>query len=67
MGVHLAALLLLFFLLNQVASIMANVGLSQWTEDALLKNLTLANTTEYTNKQYFYMGIYGALCAAQGE
>lgn len=67
MGYHLAALLLLFFVLNQVASICSNIWLSVWTEDKLLKNLTLANTTDYLDTQYFYMGIYGGLGAAQGE
>jgi len=42
------------------------VWLSKWTTDALLMNSTLSNTSEFVNRQYFYLGIYGGLNGTQG-
>ncbi|KAL3887247.1 hypothetical protein ACJMK2_027191, partial [Sinanodonta woodiana] len=54
------------FALYNAASIGSNVWLSLWTDDKYLKeNFDKANSTEYQNKNYMYLGIYGAFGLAQ--
>ena len=67
LGLVLAVLLLLFFLLYQLASVASSVWLSQWTEDKILKNGSLINSTVYQKRQNLFLGIYGGLGAAQGK
>jgi len=66
LGVTLSGVMLGFFLLAQVASIVSNVWLSEWTSDPLLKNATLSNTSQFTSRQNLFLGIYGALSGSQG-
>lgn len=66
MGYYLTTIMLFVFLLYQAATVISSFWLSRWTEDKLLKNASISNTTEYMDKQYFYLGIYGAFGIAQG-
>lgn len=65
MGYYLTTIMLFVFLLYQAATVVSSFWLSRWTEDKLLKNTSISNTTEYMDKQYFYLGIYGAFGVAQ--
>ena len=67
LGYGLTVMLIVSFLLYQAASVMSNVWLSQWTEDPLLKNMSLVETPEYNQKQGMYLGVYGALGGIQGK
>ncbi|XP_048247829.1 multidrug resistance-associated protein 1-like isoform X2 [Haliotis rufescens] len=49
----------------QFANAYSSVWLSQWTDDPLLKNQTLANTPDYQNRNALYLGVYGGLGVAQ--
>ena len=67
LGLLNAILWFLFFILFQVASVLSNVWLSVWTEDPLLNNNTMANTSQYANKRDLYLGVYGGLGVVQGK
>jgi hypothetical protein len=67
MGRILSAALLSMFILSQAASIWSSIWLSNWTDDALLKNTSLINTSAYKNQQNYYLGVYGGLNGAQGN
>ncbi len=68
LGTFYVLLITLFFLVYQLASVMSNIWLSEWTEDPLLQNTSvLPNSSEYQNKQNMYLGVYGGLGGAQGE
>ena len=66
LGLCNAIMWFLFFILFQVASVLSNVWLSVWTEDTLLNNNTMANTTKYADRRDMYLGVYGGLGVAQG-
>ena len=55
------------FILYNAGGIVSNIWLSQWTDDSLLKNTSRANTSEYQDKNYMYLGVYGALGIGQGN
>ena len=68
LGTIYVLLITFFFLLYQVASVLSSIWLSEWTEDPLLKNTSIAaNSSEYQNKQNMYLGVYGGLGGAQGK
>jgi len=54
------------FILYNVAGILSSIWLAKWTDDPYLKDPTNLNTTEYKNKNYMYLGIYGAFGIGQG-
>jgi len=62
----LCCALLVFFLLSRAASILSNVWLSEWTSDPVLMNATLSNTSLFANRQTMYLGVFGAVAAAEG-
>ena len=66
LGLCNAFMVLFFFLIYQVASVYSNIWLSSWTEDNLLKNDSLYNTSKYTDRRDLYLGIYGGLGLLQG-
>jgi len=66
LGVTLSCGMFTFFLLAQAISIFSNVWLSKWTNDPLLNNATLSNTSQFTDRQNFFLGIYGASTGSQG-
>jgi len=66
MGIFMSAVLLAMFFLAQAASIWSSIWLSNWTDDPLLKNTSLVNTSLYLNRQYYYLGVYSGLNGAQG-
>jgi len=62
----LCCAMLVFFLISQLASILSNVWLSEWTSDPVLMNATLSNTSLFANRQTTFLGTYGAFGGAQG-
>jgi hypothetical protein len=50
----------------QGTSIASNIWLSLWSDDKFLANRSLANTTEYSQKNSLYLGVYGGLGVVQG-
>ncbi|KAK3095033.1 hypothetical protein FSP39_009377 [Pinctada imbricata] len=44
-----------------------NFYLTFWTEDKLLLNQSLSNTEEYTNRNVYYLSVYGILGLMQGD
>ncbi|KAL5019773.1 hypothetical protein ScPMuIL_002665 [Solemya velum] len=66
MGKFSSIVIFLLFTLYQASAIVANVWLSEWTDDSYLKtHQNESNTTEYQDKNNLYLGIYGALGGAQ--
>jgi len=52
-------LFLVFFLLFGVSSLLSNLWLTQWTEDPILQNASLTNTSIYLQHRDLYLGVYG--------
>ena len=50
----------------QGLSLFSSIWLSQWTDDDLLANRSLANTSAYQNQNSMYLGVYGGLGVGQG-
>ena len=67
LGKLMSLLMLVFFVLYQLASVASSIWLSKWTEDDILKNSSLVNTTTYRQRQNLFLGIYGGLSGLQGE
>ncbi|XP_048236908.1 multidrug resistance-associated protein 1-like isoform X1 [Haliotis rufescens] len=53
------------FAIYQAATMASNVWISVWTGDALLKNISLVNTSDYQNKNTMYLGVFGAFGCIQ--
>ena len=51
----------------QSLGVFGNFYLTFWTEDDTLKNLNLSNTKEYTDRNVYYLSIYGLLGLLQGR
>jgi len=66
MGVALSCGMVVFFLLFQVAAIYSNIWLSEWTSDPLIRNTSLSNTSQFADRQNFYLSVYGAINGIQG-
>ncbi|XP_041353920.1 multidrug resistance-associated protein 1-like isoform X2 [Gigantopelta aegis] len=66
-GIPFVFLIIGLYILFETAAVMANVWLSEWTDDASLANFTAlpVNSSERTDKNDFYVGIYGAFGVAQ--
>ena len=50
----------------QGLSMYSSIWLSKWTDDDLLANQSLAETSEYQDRNSMYLGVYGALGVGQG-
>ena len=55
------------FVMNQGASIGSSIWLADWTDDPFLKNPLNRNQSEYQDKNYMYLGIYGLFGLVQGR
>ncbi|XP_067674526.1 multidrug resistance-associated protein 1-like [Haliotis asinina] len=55
----------LIFAMYQAATMASNIWISMWTDDALLKNMSLVNTSDYQNRNTMYLGVYGAFGCVQ--
>jgi len=51
---------------SQGAANGSNIWLQQWTDDKYLQDVNNVNTTEYKEKNYTYLGVYGAFGIGQG-
>jgi len=58
--------LLTLFLLFGVSSVLSSLWLTQWTEDPVLQNATLSNTSIYLQHRDLYLGVYGGFGVLQG-
>jgi len=59
-------LLLAAFLLFGISSVLSSLWLSKWTEDAVLQNASLTNTSIYLQYRDLYVGVYGGFGVLQG-
>jgi len=59
-------LLLVAFLLFGISSVLSSLWLTQWTEDSVLQNASLANTSVYLHHRDVYLGVYGGFGVLQG-
>jgi len=59
-------LLLAIFLLFGVSSVLSSLWLTQWTEDPILQNASLTNTSVYLQHRDLYLGVYGGFGVLQG-
>ncbi|XP_021341468.1 multidrug resistance-associated protein 1-like [Mizuhopecten yessoensis] len=64
-GLIATIFILILFIAYQGVSLTSNIWLSLWTDDKDLANQTNANTTEYQNKNYMYLGGYAAFGIGQ--
>ncbi|XP_061183962.1 multidrug resistance-associated protein 1-like isoform X1 [Saccostrea echinata] len=65
-GLTASVIILTIFIVFQGASVGANIWLSIWTTDKQLANISQANTTEYQDRNYMYLGGYAAFGVVQG-
>ena len=56
-----------FFAGYQGFSVYSSIWLADWTSDPLLNNVSLSNTTKYSDTNNMYLGVYGALGGGQGK
>ncbi|XP_053400725.1 multidrug resistance-associated protein 1-like isoform X1 [Mercenaria mercenaria] len=66
MGYLATTIALVFMTIFQAMSVYSNYWLTYWTEDALLKNLSLGHTREYENKFVYYLVGYTIIGIIQG-
>jgi len=59
-------LLLATFLLFGISSLLSNLWLTQWTEDPVLQNASLTNTSVYSQHRDLYLSVYGGIGVLQG-
>ncbi|XP_063421679.1 multidrug resistance-associated protein 1-like [Mytilus trossulus] len=64
-GIPAMVIIFLLFSVYQGTSIFANIWLSWWSDDDLLANRTLSNTTLYSDRNTMYLGVYGGLGVVQ--
>ncbi|XP_048239875.1 multidrug resistance-associated protein 1-like [Haliotis rufescens] len=66
-GLKYVGLIFTLYGLYEAAAVIGNVWLSEWTDDAQLNDMTALpyNSTERLDRNNYYLGIYGALGAAQ--
>ncbi|XP_056010332.1 multidrug resistance-associated protein 1-like isoform X2 [Ostrea edulis] len=65
-GLAASLVILAVFIIFQGASVGANIWLSIWTNDKQLANISQANTTEYQDRNYMFLGIYAVFGVIQG-
>ena len=59
-------LLLAAFSLFGVSSVLSSLWLTKWTEDPVLQNASLTNTSIYLQHRDLYLGVYGGFGVLQG-
>ncbi|XP_070202775.1 multidrug resistance-associated protein 1-like [Littorina saxatilis] len=64
-GVGAAVIAVMHLLLYNVMGIAANIWLSRWTDDSLLRNVSLAGTAAYSERTLMYVGVFAALGVLQ--
>lgn len=64
-GFITTVVILVIYVGFQGASVGSNIWLSLWTDDSYLKNPANLNTSKYADKNYMYLGIYGAFGVGQ--
>ncbi|XP_076457656.1 multidrug resistance-associated protein 1-like [Babylonia areolata] len=64
-GLSVTVLIFSLYAVYQGLSVYSSIWLSQWTDDDLLANTSLSNTSRYQNRNYMYLGVYGGLGVGQ--
>ncbi|XP_070201507.1 multidrug resistance-associated protein 1-like isoform X2 [Littorina saxatilis] len=64
-GLGVTGIIFLLYIVYQGLSVFSSIWLSQWTDDDLLANISLANTSDYRNTNYKYLGVYAGLGLGQ--
>jgi len=59
-------LLVAIFLLFGISSVLSSLWLTQWTEDPVLQNASLINSSIYLQHRDLYLGVYGGFGVLQG-
>jgi len=59
-------LLMVAFLLFGISSVLSILWLTEWTEDPVLQNASLTNTSIYLHHRDLYLGVYGGFGVLQG-
>lgn len=67
MGIPAAFVVLIALVTQQGLNIYQNFWITFWTEDSYLKNATFIHTQKYTDKKYYYLGMYALLGILQGK
>ncbi|KAK3107159.1 hypothetical protein FSP39_008334 [Pinctada imbricata] len=65
-GLATSAIILFVYMIYQALGMASNIWLSEWTDDKDLKNISNADTSDYQNKNYMYLGVYAALGLSMG-
>lgn len=60
-GLPWVILIIVVAVLIELAGAGASILLSRWTEDPILKNSSLVNTTEFKARNVMFIGVYAGL------
>lgn len=68
-GYGYALLIVVIYALYEAGAVLANIWLSEWTDDPDLNNLTAfpANSSQRQDRNNYYLALYGGFGAAQSE
>ena len=66
-GLPITVIIFFFYSCYQGLSVYSSIWLSDWTDDDLLANRSLSNTSKYQERNEMYLGVYGALGVGQGR
>lgn len=68
-GYSYALIIVLVYALYEASAVLANIWLSNWTDDSQLNNLTAlpANSSARQERNNHYLYLYGGMGAAQGK
>lgn len=66
MGYLALLLVMLFMVAFQSLSVFSNYWLTYWTEDTLMKNISLGHTSEYEDRYVYYLVCYTIIGVIQG-
>ena len=69
MGYIYGLLIVVVYVLYEAAAVLANIELSDWTDDPDLNNLTIfpANSSQRLDRNNYYLALYGGFGAAQSK
>ena len=66
-GMVPAVFIFVIYGIYQAINVYSSIWLQQWTDDDMLSNRSLINTSTYQEKNETYLGVYGGLGVAQGN
>jgi hypothetical protein len=66
MGYIALIFVMVFMVAFQSLNVFSNYWLTYWTEDELMKNVSLGHTSEYENRYVYYLVWYTVIGVIQG-